>query len=217
MDITAIKRILSENGYKIILDKPYGKYGQRIKVEQGSAVICYYNAERVCGKGKLAKPLEKLLYSRENEWKYNDKVFLVYGHDLNAKEEMEGILKNWGLIPLAIDNLPTEGRTIIEQLEHYIPKANYGVVLATPDDVGYDKERNERHFRARQNVIMEMGMLFAKLGRKRVAILIKSGIDFEKPSDIDGLLYLSYTESVSEISSRIKRELKNCGYKITNE
>ena len=89
--------------------------------------------------------------------------------------------------------------------------------MATPDDIGYEKESHAERFRARQNVILEMGMLFAKLGRKRVAILIKKDKRFEKPSDIDGLIYLSYTESVSEASSKIKRELKKCGYILSDE
>lgn len=183
----------------------------RLKVEQGAAVICYTNAEKVVGMGKLAEPLEKLIYSKENEWKYNNKVFLVYGHDTKAECEIENMIRKWGLTPLAIDNLPTEGRTIIEQLEKYIPKANYGIVLATPDDLGRSKESKDEKYRARQNVILEMGMLFAKFGRKRVAVIIKQS-NFEKPSDIEGILYFPYKDSIEELEKKLSVELKKCGY-----
>ena len=41
-----------------------------------------------------------------------------------------------------------------------------------------------KHLRARQNVILELGMLLVRLGRKRVAILHKGSL--ELPSDITG-------------------------------
>jgi predicted nucleotide-binding protein len=38
-------------------------------------------------------------------------------------------------------------------------------------------------------VVFELGFFFGKLGRKRVAVL-NSGV--EKPSDVDGLAYITY-------------------------
>jgi predicted nucleotide-binding protein len=219
MDKDAVKKILCENGYQVILDKPYKSYGYRLKLKQGSAVICYQNADKITGFGKLKEPLEKLLYSREKEWKYNNRVFLVYGHDNQAKEDMISALTEIGLEVLTIDRLPSEGRTIIEQLEHYIPRANFGIILATPDDVGYERNDRIERFRARQNVILEMGMLFAKLGRKRVVVIFKGAseeqeLDFERPSDIEGILYISYSNSVAETVPRVIREMNNCGYRL---
>ena len=43
--------------------------------------------------------------------------------------------------------------------------------------------------RARQNVVLEMGMLIARLGRTNVAILKKGHV--EVPSDAQGIVYLS--------------------------
>lgn len=52
-------------------------------------------------------------------------------------------------------------------------EAAFGVVLMTPDDYGYAKGETEadRKPRTRQNVILEMGMVMASLGRERMAIL----------------------------------------------
>lgn len=214
MDKNIIKSILEENGYEVVLEKPYKKNCYRLKVKQGSSVFCNNNGS-VYVKGKLKRPLEKLLKDRKQEWEYNDKVFVVYGHDETAKMELVELLNEWGITPLYIDNLPTEGRTIIEQLEHYIPQANYGIVLATPDDIGYDKEKKIKKLRARQNVILELGMLYSKLGRKKVTVIIKKEKDFERPSDIDGVLYKSYKDSVKELSESLRKELRKCGYKIS--
>jgi predicted nucleotide-binding protein len=101
-------------------------------------------------------------------------VFVVYGHDRACRDQLEATLRRWGLEPLILDQLPTEGQTVIEKLESALAQADFGVVLATPDDEGYRAGReDEKAFRARQNVVLEMGMLLARLGRKSVAILLK--------------------------------------------
>jgi predicted nucleotide-binding protein len=56
--------------------------------------------------------------------------------------------------------------TIIESLEKKIGKqgeARFGIVLLTPDDVGYAKRDGEKeaNARPRQNVVLEMGMLLS--------------------------------------------------------
>lgn len=212
MDKEKIKQILESNGYKVVLDKPYKNQGYRLKVEQGSAVICF-NSDKIVVRGKLKEPLEHLLMKHKNEYLPNNKVFIVYGHDKEAKEDLEKMLKSWSLDPLLLDNLPTGGRTIIEQLEHYIPQCNFAIVLATPDDIGYPRDKPERKMsRARQNVVLELGLLYSKLGRKRVAVIMKKDDDFERPSDIDGVLYYCFNEKVTETEKRIKKELENNGY-----
>ena len=78
------------------------------------------------------------------------------------------------LEPVILDELPSKGQTIIEKLEGYTEDIGFGVVLATPDDLGYRKDHeNEKAYRARQNVVLELGMLLVKLGRPRVAILVE--------------------------------------------
>ncbi len=95
-------------------------------------------------------------------------IFVVHGHDHNIGEGR---------------------RPIIEALEHRIGKngvAAFDIVLLTPDEVGSAKSEatTEAKPRARQNVILEMGMLLASLTRKRVAILQKGYV--ERPSDLEG-------------------------------
>ena len=63
----------------------------------------------------------------------------------------------------------------------------------TPDDEGHRKGHlDERLSHVRQNVVLELGMLLASpnLGRRRVAILLKEQGDMERPSDIQGLIYI---------------------------
>ena len=67
-----------------------------------------------------------------------------------------------------------------------------------------------------QNVVFELGMLFAKLGRNNVSVLVKNtdDLEMEKPSDINGVIYLDYKNSVSEKAEIIKRSLRKAGYSI---
>jgi len=144
----------------------------------------------------------------------NKKVFVVYGHDTASREKLELILLKMGLEPVVLANLPAAGDTIIEKLEKYLRDAHgvgFACVLLTPDDEGHRAgAAEEKKYRARQNVILELGMVLSRLSRKRVAILYKESV--EKPSDIDGLLYLPFKENLDEVKPQLFRELKEAGY-----
>lgn len=145
-------------------------------------------------------------------------VFVVYGHDEPCRTELEAMLRRWHLEPLILDQLPSEGATIIEKLEKYGQNVGFAVVLATPDDEGHRSgSESEKTFRARQNVVLELGMMLNQLGRARVAILLKNASSMERPSDIDGLIYLSFKDSVEEVKLTLAKEMKSQGYDIQLE
>lgn len=56
-------------------------------------------------------------------------------------------------------------------------------------------------------------MVLAKLGRKRVAILVK-GQDIERPSDIDGLIYIGFNEHVNEAKQTLAACLQDAHFNI---
>jgi predicted nucleotide-binding protein len=60
---------------------------------------------------------------------------------------------------------------------------------------------------------MELGMVLARLGRKRVAVLIKKSV--EHPSDIAGLIYIPFVEKVVEIEKQLYQELTTAGLNPT--
>ncbi|WP_439029594.1 TIR domain-containing protein [Gordonia terrae] len=144
----------------------------------------------------------------------NKNVFVVYGHDTAATDALDLLLRKMGLKPIILANLPAAGDTIIEKLERYLRQSGdvgYACVLLTPDDVGHvATEPGPPKPRARQNVILELGMVLANLGRKRVAILYQE--DVEKPSDIHGLLYLPFKNKIEEVKSKLFKELQAAGY-----
>ena len=89
----------------------------------------------------------------------------------DARNQLETMIRRWGLEPLILDQLPSRGQTIIEKLEKCTNDVGFGIVLATPDDEGHRRDHpDEKIFRARQNVVLELGMLLKDLGRQKVAI-----------------------------------------------
>lgn len=61
-------------------------------------------------------------------------------------------------------------------------------------------------------MILELGMLLAKIGRSKVAILLSQAEDMEKPSDIDGLIYIPFKDNVEESKVSLAKELQRNGY-----
>lgn len=128
---------------------------------------------------------EKKLTSTKN----TKKVFLVHGHDNELKETVARFLAKIGLEPIILHEQVNGGLTIIEKFERN-SDVQFAIVLMTPDDVGNSKDNsNNLNFRARQNVILELGYFLGKLGREKVCALIKSKV--ERPSDYDGVVYIS--------------------------
>jgi predicted nucleotide-binding protein len=70
-----------------------------------------------------------------------------------------------------------------------------------------EKQDFERDFeyRARQNVIFELGFVAEKLGRARVCIY-KQGVRL--PSDLAGLVYKEIKDSVEEVGYALIKEFR---------
>jgi len=66
--------------------------------------------------------------------------------------------------------------------------------------------------RARQNVVLEFGYFIGFLGRDRVCCLYKG--DVELPSDMHGIVYVPFKESVNEARDMIIKELRAAGYDV---
>lgn len=119
----------------------------------------------------------------------NTKVFLVHGQDNEAKQSVARFLEKLGLEVIILHERASSGMTIIEKFEQNSDVA-FAVVLMTPDDVGaISTDKEKMRFRARQNVIFELGYFMGKLGRKNVCALLKG--DIERPSDYDGIIYIA--------------------------
>jgi predicted nucleotide-binding protein len=145
----------------------------------------------------------------------SNQIFIVHGHDNEMKETVARALKNIGLEPIILHEQENLGKTIIEKFESCSENVSFAIVLLSPDDLGYKKDQppESAMFRARQNVILELGYFMGKLGRKNVVALHRSGTNFELPSDILGILYIPF-DPYNGWKLSLAKELKGAGYDI---
>lgn len=216
MTLEEVKQKIEQNGYGIILEKENGNNtGTMLKLNNGT-IVNVFNTGKVNYQGKNTEEIKNLLENNITTQNVNKKVFVVYGHDHNARTQLEALLLRWKLEPIIIDKLATGGQTIIEKLEEQTENVNFGIVLITPDDMGYARnDESSKKYRARQNVVLEMGMLLAKLGRSKVAILVSQELSIEYPSDIQGLLYIPYNNNVDETKVNLAKNMNAVGYNIS--
>jgi len=183
------------------------------------------------GKAQPKEQLEKVVStildggSSEIVGSEDKQIFIVYGHDTTSREQLELILEKLNLNHSKIVN--DSGMTIIEALESKISEIHCGIVLLTADDLAiskYDYEKKkgtDEPFdallseRARQNVILELGMLIPVLGRENIIVLKKEGV--EVPSDMSGVFYIGFEKHIKETVQRMAKRLKGIGFEITSD
>ncbi len=222
MDVSEARRLLEAGGFEIKAEERLGNdTGTQLRLANEAVVNVFDNGNwNVQGKNKAdveaALGKSTVVAQHSGTKSVSRKVFVVYGHDDTSRAQLEAMLRRWGLEPLILDQLPTEGQTVIEKLEAAIAEASFGVVLATPDDEGHRANRpDEKAYRARQNVVLELGMLLAKLGRPNVAILLKTQENMERPSDIQGLIYIPFKDDLAkEAGVTLAKTMAARGYQI---
>ena len=180
--------------------------------------VCTYRAdiedsinslEGICDRLELYNEPSNMLQST-----LGNNVFIMYGHDEVAKHASAGFLRKLDLNPIILDEQANRGQTIIEKFEEYAGKADFAIVLLTPDDVGGPNGEGKLKPRARQNVILELGYFLCGVGRKRVCALYKEGV--ELPSDIHGIVYVAMDHS-NGWQLQLAREMKQAGLPINLE
>lgn len=179
---------------------------------------------------KKEEPIERLAKTLSKK----EKIFIVHGRDDRHALRLQKYLRRTLKIEAEMfeDFKERSGcNTIIEQLEYIQNNVGYVIIVVSPDDYGclryeMDKFQNKlfrgkkevevskvcelfENFqtRARQNVVFEFGLFMGALGRKNVCCLLHKDTQ-EKPSDIDGILYVPFKNHVKETFHEITEKLK---------
>lgn len=143
-------------------------------------------------------------------------IFIVHGHDENMKSEVARTIESLGLHPIILHEQPNDGLTIIEKFEKHSLNCHFAIVLLSPDDEGYPKsDQKAKKFRARQNVILELGYFVGMLGRKNVLSLVKHDPtgNLEIPNDFAGVVYTEFDKG-GGWKLEIAQQLMKNGYSI---
>ncbi|MBU0598461.1 nucleotide-binding protein [Patescibacteria group bacterium] len=138
------------------------------------------------------------------------KVFIVHGHDNELKEATARLIQQLSLKPIILHEQPNKGNTLIEKLESNSVDIGYSIVLLTPDDK-ITVQQGTDEYRTRQNVILELGYFFGKLGRKNVCAIYKKNVKL--PSDFQGIVYIPFDDQ-GAWQYQLAKELKAAGLNI---
>lgn len=144
-------------------------------------------------------------------------VLLIHGH-ANDRNLLQAWLRNEALAkPLVMAQQFSAGQTLPEKFEQLAASSDAAVALVTPDDLGLavrdtPKRKNAvEQLRARQNVWVEVGWFWGRLGRERILLLVRG--DVEIPSDLDGIEVHRYSRSPRERAQQIRAFLAQVSQK----
>jgi predicted nucleotide-binding protein len=136
-----------------------------------------------------------------------DSVFIVHGHDETLLHNIVGIVEDLGVKAIVMKKIGGASTSLLEKFLDYGTKARYAIVLLSGDDFGAARTQFEEQdvgeralqYRARQNVVLELGFFYGKLGWENVFVLERAPPkvfpNFERPSDLGGALYDRYDEA----------------------
>jgi len=153
--------------------------------------------------------IKNAINSKKKNELLNLKTFIVHGHDEKIKYELKNYLQNsLHLVePVILHEKPSSGKTVIEKFESYAYEIDIAFVLMTPDDLGSSVSSEDQQYRARQNVIFELGYFIGVLGRKSGSVIILYSGPLEIPSDLAGVIYIDISSGISAAGEEIRREL----------
>ncbi len=134
------------------------------------------------------------------------KAFIAHGGDSPALRNLKNFLEALGVKPLVVEEQPSEGRSVSENVDWYARQADFVIILATGDDTVKDKRTGKETKQPRQNVIHEIGLAQEKLPGK-IIYLLEEGAEF--PSNIRPKVWESFKQrNMMKAFLGILRELR---------
>ncbi len=88
------------------------------------------------------------------------------------------------------DGIFDAGSFPLESLERELPRVDFAVLVLSPDDIVIS--RDSASDAPRDNIVFELGYFMGSLTRSRTFLLVPRGIDFKLPTDLIGIIPLSY-------------------------
>jgi CRP/FNR family cyclic AMP-dependent transcriptional regulator len=115
------------------------------------------------------------------------------------------------------DGVFTASSYAMEILEKAVGASDFGIVIVQPDDL--INIRGEARSVPRDNVIFEIGFFMGRLGRKRTLLLEPLGENVKLPTDLSGLMTISYQYGKPEelpslldpVCNQIRKIINNLG------
>jgi len=195
---------------KVIISKTQERYEP-----ESDTVSAVHSEDDETKESTIQKPEvipEKVIISKTEkryEPEISDTVLVVHGHDDKSKVSVAGFIEKLGLKAVILHDQANAGQTIIETFERNATISGYAVVIVTPDDTGALKEHPDNAtLRAKQNVIFKLGYFCGTLGRAKVSVLVKQGVE-NLCDDLGVACILMDPEGAWQLS--LARDMKSAG------
>ncbi len=151
-------------------------------------------------------------------------VFVVHGHNKESLAKLEKYLSRAGIDAVILSRRDESPQSLFQKFMAVAKQSRFAIVLLDADDYGASRKQYEMpkvgtqalQFRARQNVILELGFFYGRLGWENVFVLYqKPDLDFpnfERPSDLDGVIF----DSISDLTwqQSLSAKLSGAGFKL---
>ncbi|HFI0240220.1 TPA: TIR domain-containing protein [Streptococcus suis] len=200
-----IEEFLKRTPYKLLAKEgPSGNLKARFKLENGN--INFYSNGSINTDGREALKLSQLLAHWNDKITNHQKtIFIVYAfQNRKKKDEVKQLLSEWGFEVEVMEDRAGNGVSLLNKLEKSVAKADYGIVLLSPDI-----EIEPGKFLPRPNVMMELGLLLGYLKdlEHRISVINykTDKEDVEIASDILGVAYEEY--SPETIATKLMNEV----------
>lgn len=154
-------------------------------------------------------------------------MFVVHGHDMDAVAQLDAYLTKVGVEGIVLSRLDDSPQSLFQKFMSVASKARFAIVLMGSDDFGASRRQYEEpgvadralQFRARQNVILELGFFYGRLGWENVFVVYREPNkvfpNFERPSDLDGVVIDSMSDPSWE--EKLGARLESAGFTLTGK
>jgi predicted nucleotide-binding protein len=155
-----------------------------------------------------------------------ESIFVIHGHDDDMRSKVTSELERLGVKAIVLQLVRTSDDNLFAKFKAVSDKAKHAIVLISADDVGASFEEythpaggsSRLVFRARQNVILELGYFYGKLGEERVFVFRKAPPasdrivkSFEDPSDLAGRIFEEFSLDWQAV---LRDKLEDAGFVI---
>jgi predicted nucleotide-binding protein len=110
--------------------------------------------------------------------------------DLPVARKIQNQLKKSALVQIWTQGAFKSGGYVLETLLRLVKEYDCAIFLLTPTDIV--ERRGNKYLVARDNVLFEAGLFYSQLGRTRTFLVVPDIDDLKLPSDLDGLIKLTY-------------------------
>ena len=154
---------------------------------------------------ELPKKPEKATKQPSKAMAYEPKAFIAHGGDSPALSKLKSFLEALGVEPLVVEEQPSEGRSVGENVDWYARQADCAIILATKGDIDGKTGR----FIPRGNVLIEIGKS-QELFKDRIIYLLQAGTNL--PTNISEKVRVRFTsDKMDDAFIKIAKELKKFG------